>query len=57
MQNQHKKLKPGLIASYDIWPGNGDGLFLFWRFINLSLTYLLSHLPTYLQLWDPRGVF
>jgi len=21
--NRHKKLKPGLVASYDIWPGNG----------------------------------
>jgi len=44
-----KKLKPGLVASYDIQPGNGQGLFLFWRFTNLSLTYLLRHLPTYLQ--------
>jgi len=44
-----KKLKPGLVASYDIWPGNGEGLFLFWHFINLSLTYLLGHLATYLQ--------
>jgi len=48
-QNKHKKLKPDLVASYDIRPGNGEGLFLFWRFINLSLTYLLRHLPTYLQ--------
>ena len=48
----HKKLKPGLVASYDIWPGNGDvgeGLFWFWHFINLLLIYLLRHLPTYLQ--------
>jgi len=22
-----KKLKPGSGASYDIWPGNGEGLF------------------------------
>jgi len=22
-----KKLKPGLVAFYDIWPGNGMGLF------------------------------
>jgi len=27
-QNKHKKLKPGLVASYDIWPGNGVGLLL-----------------------------
>jgi len=44
-----KKLNPGLVASYDIWPGNGEGLFWFWCFINLSLTYLLRHLLTYLQ--------
>jgi len=35
----NKKLKPGLVASYDIWPGNGEGLFLFRHFLNLSLTY------------------
>jgi len=49
-----KKLKPGLVASYDIRFGNGEGHFWFWRFINLSLTYLLRHLPTYLQYWDPH---
>ena len=48
-QNTHKKLKPGLVASYDIQPGNGEGLFWFRRFINLSLTYLVRHLPTDLQ--------
>ena len=37
-QNKHKKLKPGLVASYDIRPGRGEGLFLFWHFINLSFT-------------------
>ena len=53
MQNipQHKvnpkKLKPGLVASYDLQPGNGECLFWFWCFINLSHTYLLRHLPTY----------
>ena len=26
-QNQHKKLKPGLVASYDIRRGNGVKLF------------------------------
>jgi len=26
-QNKHKKLKPGLVAFYDIQPGNGEGLF------------------------------
>jgi len=37
-----KKLKPGLVASYSICPGNGEGLFWFSRFINLSLTYLVK---------------
>jgi len=58
-QNKQKKLKPGLIASYDIQHGNGEGLFWFRSFINLSLTYLLTyldrHLPTHLQLQDPYG--
>jgi len=53
--NKHKKLKPGLVDSYDILPGNREGLFWFWRFINLRLTYLLRHLPTYLQPRDPHG--
>jgi len=26
-QNKHTKLKPGLVAFYDIRPGNGVGLF------------------------------
>ena len=49
-QNTHKKLKPGLVASYNIRPGNGEGRYWFRRFIN-SLPYLLGHLrlPTYLQ--------
>jgi len=41
-QNKHNKLKPSLVMSYDIRPGNEDGLFLFWHFINMSLTYLLT---------------
>ena len=49
-------LKPGLVASCDIQPGNGEGLFLFRRFINLSLTYLLRHLPTYLQSQTHTGL-
>ena len=44
-QNKHKKLKPCLVAP-DIRPGNGEGLFLFRRFINLSLTYLLTYTLT-----------
>jgi len=56
-QNKHQKeLKPGLLATYDIRLGNGEGLFWFWCFINLSLTYLLKHLPTYSQLQDTHGV-
>jgi len=46
-QNKHKKLKPGLVTYYDIWPGNGQGLFWCQRFKNLSLIYLLRHLSTY----------
>jgi len=46
MQNKHKKLKPGLVTSYDVWPGHGEGLFFYWCFINVSLTYLLTHLLT-----------
>jgi len=44
-----KKLKPGLVACYDIWPGNGEGLFWFWHSINLSHThtYLDTYRPTY----------
>jgi len=40
-QNKHKKLKPCLAASYDIRPENREGLFWFWHFIKLSLTYFL----------------
>jgi len=45
-QSKHKKLKPGLVASYNIRPGNGEGLSWFCRFINLSLTYFYN-LPVY----------
>jgi len=50
-----KKLKPGLVASYNIQPWNGEGLFWFRRFINLSFTYLIRLLPTYLQLQTHMG--
>ena len=33
-----------MVASYDLRPGNEEGLFWFLRFINLSLTYLLKTL-------------
>jgi len=39
-QNKHKKLQPGLVASYDIRPGNGESVFWCLCVINLSLTYL-----------------
>jgi len=41
--------------SYHIRPGNGEGLFWFLCFVNLSLTYLLRQLPIYLQPRDPHG--
>jgi len=44
-QNKCNKLKPGLVASYNIRPGNGVGLFWFQCFINLSPT-TLTHLLT-----------
>jgi len=42
-----KKLQPGLVASYDIWPGNG--LVLARHKFVTCLQYLLMHSPTYLQ--------
>ena len=45
-QNRHKKLEPGLVASYDIRPRNGVGIFWFRRFMILSLTYLDTYLLT-----------
>ena len=46
-QNKHKKLKPGLVASYNIKHGNREGLFWFWCFIKLQLlTYTLTYLLT-----------
>jgi len=54
IQNIHKELKPGLVASYDIRPGNGLGLVWFRRFINLSVNYLLTYTLTHL-LTAPDG--
>jgi len=48
------KLKPDLVASYDIRPGNRDGVFWLRCFTNLSLTYLLRHPLTY-SLGPTRG--
>ena len=42
-QNKLKKLKPGLVASYDIRPGNGEGLFC----------HLLTYLDTYPLTYSP----
>ena len=50
-QNRHKKLKPGFVASYNIRPGNRQGLFWFRCFINMSPTYL----PGQLSLSSLRG--
>jgi len=47
LQTVTQKLKPGLVVSYDIRPGNGQGLIWFQCFIILSLVYLLRHLTTY----------
>ena len=52
-----QKLKPGLVAIYNIRPGNGKGLYRFRHLINFSLTYLLRHLPTYLQPRDQYEVY
>jgi len=42
-----KILKPGLVASCDMQVEKGEGLFWFWSFINLSLTYLDIYPLTY----------
>ena len=55
LQTIAQKLKSGLVASYDTQPGNGEGLCWFRHFINLSLTHLLRHLPTYLSPGPTRG--
>ena len=47
MQGGHKKLKAGLMAFCNTWPGNGEGLFWFQHFINLSFTYLQTYSLTY----------
>ena len=47
-QNKHKKLKPNLVASYNIWPWNRRGPILV-SALHKFVTYLLRHLPTYLQ--------
>ena len=53
-QNKHKNLKPSLDASYNIQPGNGEGLFLFRRFINLSIAHLKlnSIMLSWSQTWS-----
>jgi len=47
---QHKintKLKPGLVASYDIWPGNGVGQAILVLVLYKFVTYLLTKTLTY----------
>jgi len=44
-----QKTKHRFVASYNIRPGNGEGLFWFWHFINLTPTSVLktfTHLLT-----------
>jgi len=42
-QKLHKKLKPGLVASYDIWPGNGQCLPILILALHKFVTYLLTY--------------
>ena len=44
-----------MVTSYDLRPGNRDGLFWFWCLINLPFTFWLRHLPTYVQPRDIHG--
>ena len=51
-----KKLNPGLSRLLRHRPGNCEGLFWFWRFINLGhLLIYFDTYPLYLQLRDPHG--
>jgi len=43
-QNKHKKLKPGLVASYDIWPAFGAS----------RICHLFTYLDTYPLTYSPR---
>ena len=49
-RNKCKKLKPGLVASYDVRPGNGQGISVLRKFV----TYLLTYLNTYPLTYSPR---
>jgi len=53
-QNKHKKKTKARLTCH-LWHPR-EGLFWFWCFINLWLTYLLKHLTTYSQLQDTHGV-
>jgi len=51
---QHKiNRKKTKVTSYYIWPGNGEGLFLFQHFINLPLSYLLKTVTRLLTALEP----
>jgi len=56
-QNKHKKTKArfSCLTSYDIWPGNEDGLFWFRRFINLLHGYLLTYITYPLTALDAHA--
>jgi len=44
-QNKHTKLNPGLVASYNIRPGNRGPILV--SVLHKSVTYLLTYLDTY----------
>jgi len=54
-QNKHAKVKPGLVASYDIWPENGGAYSYFGNsYICHLLTYLDIYPLTYSTALDPH---
>ena len=55
LQTVAQRTKASFVTYYDIWTGNGEGLFWFWCFINMALTYSPKHIPTYLQPRDHMG--
>ena len=46
-KNKQKKLTPGLVTSYDIQPGNGEGLNILISALHKFVTYLLTYLDTH----------
>jgi len=54
---KHKKLKPDSIASYDTRPAENGGGPILVSALHKFVTYLLRHLPTYLQPRDLHGAY